>query len=41
MQKLIENKYKALVIESGKLFVLDKETFSTMADQAGIVVKVV
>lgn len=39
--KLIENGFKALAIESGKMFLLEKEKTLQMADDAGLIVKVV
>ncbi|MFH1846541.1 MAG: UDP-2,3-diacylglucosamine diphosphatase LpxI [Candidatus Omnitrophota bacterium] len=39
MQNLIKNKYKALAIESKKMFLVDKQKVIDQADSAGIVVQ--
>jgi DUF1009 family protein len=41
MAKLIENGFKALAIESGKMFLLEKEKTLKMADEAKIVLEVI
>ncbi|MDD5633691.1 MAG: UDP-2,3-diacylglucosamine diphosphatase LpxI [Candidatus Omnitrophica bacterium] len=41
IKKLAENKFSALAIESGKMFLLDKEDFLSLADAFGIVVKII
>lgn len=41
MTKLMENGFSAIAIESGKMYLVEKERFLKMADAAGIVVKVI
>lgn len=41
VQKLCENGFSALAIESGKMFVVDKEKMKSLADSAGLVIKVI
>ena len=38
MKKLIDNKFRALVLDSGKLYLIEQERLLAMADEAGITV---
>jgi len=40
IEKLAENGYKALAIETGKMYLLDRDKFLETADSAGIAVKI-
>jgi DUF1009 family protein len=39
MIKLMENGYSGIAVESGKMYLVEKERFVMMADAAGIVVE--
>ena len=40
MKRLVENAFSAIAIESGKMFLAEKEKFVALADAAGVVIKV-
>lgn len=41
MERLVKGKYAAIAIESGSMFLLEKEKFVKMADEAGIIIEVI
>jgi UDP-2,3-diacylglucosamine hydrolase len=41
MERLIKGGYSAIAIESGSMFLLEKERFIRMADEAGIIIEVI
>jgi len=41
MERIIKGKYSAIAIESGSMFLLEKEKFIQMADEAGIIIEVI